>query len=174
MPPEKSVPRRGAGGVYTEFSAGGVLFRQVGRKIDVAFMLDPFHKWTFPKGHIEEGETPGGAALREASEELGVHPRDLRLEAPLGKMSFWFKQSFGKGRSPKGSTVKKFVHYFLFQVRPNIRFHPRKKEKIKGVRWVPLFRVTDFSSYENMKPIVVRAMRYLYARQACPSGKVEV
>lgn len=159
--------------MYTEFSAGGVLFRQAGKRIDVAFMLDPFHKWTFPKGHIETGETPQDAALRETSEELGVHIRDLRFEAPLGKMSFWFQQSFGKGRSPKGSTVKKFVHYFLFQVRPDIRFHPRKKEKIKGVRWVPLFRVVDFSSYDNMKPIVARAVKHLRAGQTRRSLPVD-
>jgi 8-oxo-dGTP pyrophosphatase MutT (NUDIX family) len=30
-------------------------------------------KWTFPKGHVEQGETPADAAAREAREEAGVH-----------------------------------------------------------------------------------------------------
>ena len=29
-------------------------------------------KWTFPKGHVEQGETPADAAAREAREEAGV------------------------------------------------------------------------------------------------------
>jgi 8-oxo-dGTP pyrophosphatase MutT (NUDIX family) len=29
-------------------------------------------KWTFPKGHVEEGEDPAWAALREAEEEAGI------------------------------------------------------------------------------------------------------
>ena len=29
-------------------------------------------KWTFPKGHVEQGETPAEAAAREAREEAGV------------------------------------------------------------------------------------------------------
>jgi 8-oxo-dGTP pyrophosphatase MutT (NUDIX family) len=29
-------------------------------------------KWTFPKGHVETGEDPSQAALREAEEEAGV------------------------------------------------------------------------------------------------------
>lgn len=29
-------------------------------------------RWTFPKGHIESGESLPAAALREASEEAGV------------------------------------------------------------------------------------------------------
>src|SRR3989442_933244 len=31
--------------------------------------------WTFPKGHVEPGETPAGAAAREAREEAGVRGR---------------------------------------------------------------------------------------------------
>lgn len=29
-------------------------------------------KWTFPKGHVEKGEDPREAALREAGEEAGI------------------------------------------------------------------------------------------------------
>ncbi|HEY5158219.1 MAG TPA: NUDIX domain-containing protein, partial [Anaerolineales bacterium] len=30
------------------------------------------HYFTFPGGHVEEGETPEQAAVREAAEELGL------------------------------------------------------------------------------------------------------
>jgi 8-oxo-dGTP diphosphatase len=37
--------------------------------------------WEFPGGHIEQAETPGAAAEREAAEELGVQCVQLRERA---------------------------------------------------------------------------------------------
>ena len=49
--------------------------------------------WIFPKGHIEEGETPAEAAVREAREEAGVvgrvHRSVGRLEYDLGHQSIY-------------------------------------------------------------------------------------
>jgi 8-oxo-dGTP pyrophosphatase MutT (NUDIX family) len=35
-------------------------------------------RWVFPKGHIEDGETAVGTALREVTEEAGVRARAIR------------------------------------------------------------------------------------------------
>ena len=35
-------------------------------------------RWVFPKGHIEDGETAVDTALREVTEEAGVHARPIR------------------------------------------------------------------------------------------------
>jgi 8-oxo-dGTP pyrophosphatase MutT (NUDIX family) len=40
--------------------------------------------WDFAGGHVEEGESPAAAAVRECREELGVTVRDLvRVDCPL-------------------------------------------------------------------------------------------
>lgn len=54
--------------------------------------------WIFPKGHIEDGERPRDAALREAREEAGV---DGTAIARAGTISF----DFGRSRYR--------VHYFV-------------------------------------------------------------
>jgi 8-oxo-dGTP pyrophosphatase MutT (NUDIX family) len=41
--------------------------------------------WIFPKGHVEAGESPKDAALREAREEAGVEGKVI---SPAGSMSF--------------------------------------------------------------------------------------
>ncbi|MFP3713207.1 NUDIX domain-containing protein [Puerhibacterium sp. TATVAM-FAB25] len=66
-------------------SAGLLLYRRTGTadggagfEVLLAHMGGPFWArkdagaWTIPKGELEDGEPPHGAALREAAEELGV------------------------------------------------------------------------------------------------------
>ena len=54
-----------------EFSAGG-LVRRGGKVLMVKVCnLKGEEVWTFPKGHVEKGETPMEAALREVEEETG-------------------------------------------------------------------------------------------------------
>jgi 8-oxo-dGTP pyrophosphatase MutT (NUDIX family) len=43
--------------------------------------------WIFPKGHIEKGESPEAAALRETQEEAGVVGK---LVAPAGILEYKF------------------------------------------------------------------------------------
>ncbi len=50
-----------------------VCYRRVGEAIEFKLVRTKGGRhWTFPKGHIEKGETPWIAAAREALEEAGV------------------------------------------------------------------------------------------------------
>ena len=51
--------------------AGGVVFWGD----EVVLRRNPAGEWLFAKGHIEEGETPEQAAMREVAEELGLKAR---------------------------------------------------------------------------------------------------
>lgn len=143
-----------------EFSAGGVVFRQKKSKIEVALIEDPWHNFTFPKGHIEKGEKPEEAALRETAEELGVEPQKLKLKAYLGKTDWWFKEKYGH-RSPVGTLIHKYVYYFLFQAPANLKCHPQKSEMIHSVEWVPLENLLEKISYKNILPIGQKVLELL-------------
>jgi len=79
-------------------SAGLLLFRRSGRELEVLLVRPggPYWRrrdvgaWQIPKGAVEEGEEPLGAAFREAEEELGVRPAGEPL--PLGRI----RQTGGK------------------------------------------------------------------------------
>ena len=90
--------------VREEFSAGGVVYKMTSAGPKIAFILDPFRKWAFAKGHIEKGETPRQAALRETREEMGLP--DLRVRKYLGKMDFWFRDRYVH----KGALVHKKLY----------------------------------------------------------------
>jgi 8-oxo-dGTP pyrophosphatase MutT (NUDIX family) len=75
----------GSGGRVPQ--AGVVAFRTDGgepRYLLVRARKDP-RQWIFPKGHVESGELPRAAALREAREEAGV---EGEIESPLGSLEF--------------------------------------------------------------------------------------
>lgn len=55
--------------------AGGVVLRGGAPGLQVLLVRYHSGTWTFPKGHLEAGETSAQAALREVQEETGVRAR---------------------------------------------------------------------------------------------------
>lgn len=154
------------GSVRTEFSAGGIVFRRGPHGPEIAFLLDPFRKWTFAKGHIEHGESIRAAAVREVKEEMGIG--QLRVVAPLGRIDWWFREQRGSARTPRGALVHKFAYYFLMEVPSHTQLRAQKSELIKAVRWVPLRLALRTSSYKDVLPVLRKALdlvqRYEYSR----------
>jgi 8-oxo-dGTP pyrophosphatase MutT (NUDIX family) len=65
-----------------EVSAGGIVYRRAGVE-PARFLLirDSYDNWGFPKGHLEDGESPADAARRETGEETGLDR--LVLQGPI-------------------------------------------------------------------------------------------
>lgn len=109
---------------------------------------DRFGRWSLPKGHIEAGETPERAALREIEEETGVTGRVL---ARLPQTRYFFRD---------GETlVEKVVHYFLVEEtggteRPQV-------EEISEVRWFAPGEIDVLTQYENNRPVLAKAVELL-------------
>ncbi|MEE8425507.1 MAG: NUDIX domain-containing protein [Elusimicrobiota bacterium] len=103
-------------GIKREYSAGGVVVKN--RKVLLvrikatgnplrgtatsALLKKGDYVWTFPKGHVERGETPRRAALREVREETGWECR-VRRTLELARYSF----------TRRGRKVSKRVRWYL-------------------------------------------------------------
>lgn len=131
------------------------MFRRSGGRILFGFIKDSYHKWTFPKGHLEKGETPPQAALRETHEEMGL--KRLRLIAPLGDISIKFKDRYVH----IGQTVQKRIDFFLMETSSHEQGKPESGERIHEIRWIPYRHAAKFASYKNVLPIVKRAIFHL-------------
>lgn len=145
--------------IYNEYSAGGIVFRRSPRGLELAFLLDPFRKWTFAKGHIERGESIRAAAVREVKEEMGL--RTLRVVSPLGKIDWHFRERRGSAHSPRGARVHKFVYYFLMQAPLKAQLRPQKQERITAARWVLASQAARVSGYKDVQPVLGRALDIL-------------
>lgn len=107
-----------------EFSAGGLVYKKDKNIIQFALVLNHDQKWTFPKGHIEKGEKPEAAAIREVSEEIGA--TNLKVEMLLEKIDYWFVQD--------GEKIHKFVYFYLMQAPLDTKLIPQLEE-IGAAQW---------------------------------------
>lgn len=63
--------------MYEERSCGAVIFTGSGEAVRYLLILQRNGIWSFPKGHMEPGETEVRTALREIREEVGLTLRLL-------------------------------------------------------------------------------------------------
>jgi 8-oxo-dGTP pyrophosphatase MutT (NUDIX family) len=138
------VPRQRA---EREVSAGGIVFRRIeGKPTHFLLIRDSYRHWGFPKGHLEDGETPAQAADRETREETGLE--HLNLHGPI-KLIDWFFRF-------RGRRIHKFCHFFLFES-PDGDPVPQLSEGISDYRWLPLDRALKQLSYDNARGVLKRA-----------------
>ena len=109
-----------------EISSGGVVVRRASGGYEVCLVSDG-HYWGFPKGHVEPGETPEAAAMREISEETGIPLESLVLRAPLPPSEYVYR------RPNHGALVFKRVHHFIVEAPAGAELHPDPAEIVDAV-----------------------------------------
>jgi 8-oxo-dGTP diphosphatase len=112
----------------------------------ILLIRDPYRKWGLPKGHLENGESPEDAALREVREETGLD--EVVLGPDLGEIDWTFQL--------KGARVHKFCRFFLMSSRHG-EVRPEVEEGITACRWLPLEGAPHMIDYANAREVVLRA-----------------
>jgi len=128
-----------------EFSAGGVVIKD---KREVLLIKNPSNVWTFPKGHIEKGETKEQAALREVKEETNI---DAEIVTYLGEVSYFYTWA--------GVKIYKTVYFFLMRYKSGI---PVPSWEVKDARFFSLERAQKLLKYKGDKEIFGKALQNLY------------
>ena len=136
-----------------EKSCGVVVFRRDADGTDYVLMIRHRHGGhrSFPKGHMEAGETETVTAIREVLEETGV-----RVEIKSD-----FRQTVHYTPMPN---VKKEVVYFLTRTEQT-EIRPQEGE-IAEVEWIPLNRAEQCLTHENDRTILRAAMRKLRSEES--------
>ena len=126
-----------------EKSCGAIVYRRHHGNLEILLIkhVNSGH-WSFPKGHVEEGETEVETALREVKEETGI---DIIIDPTFRETVTYF---------PRKDT-QKVVVYFIAKAK-NCEYVPQE-EDIAQIKWVDICHATSVLTYENDKTIVNKA-----------------
>lgn len=102
--------------------------------------------WSFPKGHMEAGETERQTALREVKEETGL---DIRIREGFHQSVQYFPMP----------GIRKQVVYFLAEAMPGQAVP--QEEEISEIRWIDLDKALDTVTFRNDKNLVRAALAAL-------------
>lgn len=124
-------------------AAGGVLCRRAGDTVEVCLVHRPrYDDWSLPKGHLDKGEHPLLAAVREVTEETGVVGRpQLRMRTveytlPDGRpktVDFWLMAAGGQA------------------------LNPRDTDEVDHAAWLPIAEAIERLTYPGERPLLEAA-----------------
>ena len=130
-----------------EISGGVVVFREGsdGRRYLLLRHANGGH-WSFPKGHLEKGESARDAAVRELTEETGLkHERFLAD----------FRERVHYTYQGEGARIEKAVVYFLASVN---QFTPVSlSDEHLDYEWLPFGKAVNKLTYDNDVEILRKA-----------------
>ena len=140
-PYAKRVDEVSAGGLVID--ATGTMGLLIGR-YDLKDLTGKRILWSLPKGHIEEGETPEQAAIREVAEETGI---TSSITKSLGVIDFWFMAG--------GKRIHKTVHHFMFTEVGGTLL--AQESEVDEVSWFPLSEIVERLAYPDEKKLIARS-----------------
>ncbi len=111
---------------------------------------DSYRNWGFPKGHLEDGERPEDAALREVGEETGL--TDLVVRGAIDTIDWFFRF--------RGQLIHKVCHFYLMET-SSTSTSPQHAEGITACRWSPFEEAQALISYSNAREVLRRAQEML-------------
>jgi 8-oxo-dGTP pyrophosphatase MutT (NUDIX family) len=128
----------------TVIEAGGGLVHTGDGKVLLIFRRS---KWDLPKGKVDPGETVAAAALREVTEETGLH--NLQFGSPLTTTYHTYNQN--------GVLILKESHWFLMKSDEAQTLAPQTDEDIEKCVWVPLEELTAY--FEDTHPSIIDVLQ---------------
>ena len=131
------------------------MYRMRGGQPLYLLIRDSYRNWGFPKGHIEKGENPETAAVREVGEETGLG--DLDVRGAVETIDWYFRF--------RGRLIHKVCHFFLMES-PRARTCPQRDEGISACAWAPYEEAISRISYNNARDVLQHAHGQVTARLA--------
>jgi transcription antitermination protein NusB len=133
--------------------AGAVVYAIENNEIYLALVHDVFNHWTLSKGRINGDEKDEDCLIRKVPLEMGIPL--LRVEEKIGENSY---TTF----LPEKGKVKKQINYYLAETKyGELTLEKEEKGGLDDVRWFKLNEILDLNFYDDILPIITKAITRL-------------
>ncbi len=138
---------------------GAVVYAKDGADVYLALVHDIFGHWTLSKGHFQEGEQDAEGVKRVIKEEINL---DVTVLEELGRNEYI-------ASDPEKGKIKKQVLYFLAES-PFVEVQLAKSGGLDNAKWFKLSEILDLNFYNDILPIVTKAITMLLTPKAAPEA----
>jgi transcription antitermination protein NusB len=155
----KSRKKEGSpsGRMSLEELIGAVVYARDGGEVYLALVHDIFGHWTLSKGKLLPDEKHKDGVIRKVKDEIGL---DVAVEDQLGENEYIANDS------SNGKNGKKRRHATYFLARGEFKdLHTKKEGGLDDAQWFPLASVGDLNFYDDILPVVTRAINILAQRE---------
>ena len=135
--------------------SGAVVYAEENGDIYLALVHDIFGHWTLSKSKVRDEETFEQGATRAIFDEIAL---PVEIEAMLGNNEYIASQ-------PEKGKTRKQVQYFLAKA-PYQEVHLAKKGGLDDARWFRVADILELNFYEDILPIVTKAITMLVGRRS--------
>ena len=134
---------------------GAVVYAREKNEVYLALVHDIFGHWTLSKGKLQTDEDHGDGVKRKVKEEIGL---EVEVEDQLGENEYIANDS-----KASGGKKKRHARYFLARS-PFTDLVLKKEGGLDDAQWFPLAAVGDLNFYDDILPVVTRAINLLAQR----------
>ncbi|MDP3989186.1 MAG: transcription antitermination factor NusB [bacterium] len=139
-----------------EARAGAVVFARDADMVHLALVHDVFGYWTLSKGKLQDGENPPETAVREVREEIGIA---VTIRATLGENEYI-------AADPQTGMVRRRVTYVLAEAHGKPDLVLKETGGLDDARWFSLEEVVDLDMYDDIRPLITKAIELLAQERA--------
>ncbi len=142
-----------------EKSAGAIIFRRVNNVPHYLLLHYPSGHWEFAKGHIEVGEKPEQAAIREIAEETGI--KNIVLIPGFKQYAkYFFKKTYDLIGEAKKTAPWIFKLVVFYVAETNVEEVVISSEH-QGYVWLPLEEALKKLTFKNAKLLLTKANNFI-------------
>jgi 8-oxo-dGTP diphosphatase len=148
------------------FTASAIIFDD---ELDQVLLVhhNKIGKWLYPGGHLEPGQTPAEAAIREVEEETGIctevligpifqHPTVEAHPTPFAILEVQATDDeFGEHRHID----------FIYVLRATSKEITVQLDEVSGVRWVPVADTAGLDTPPDLPALLAEAVRWVEIRK---------
>lgn len=137
---------------------GAVVYARAENGVYLALVHDIFGHWTLSKGRLQNGEGHEDGVKRKVLEEIGL---TVSVEDTLGENEYIANDK--DASNPQGKKRRHATYFLAKAAFDDLQL--KREGGLDDAQWFPLANVGDLNFYDDILPVVTKAINILAKKQ---------